>query len=467
MLPAFQALAVNRLRCFIKSNFWIFLFMGKPASTASGPLSGTISVPGDKSISHRALMLGAAAVGKTRIHGLLEGEDVLATATALGAMGVRVEKDANAIWTVDGVGLGGLSQPEQDLDMGNSGTAARLLMGLIGGHEITATFVGDKSLSSRPMKRVTEPLSQMGISFENEKNDYCLPLTVHGTGQPIPISYTLPVASAQVKSAVMLAGLSSPGVTTVIEPHPTRDHTEKMLIALGANITINDIKNGSREILLSGQPELSSMEITVPGDISSAAFPMAAALIVPGSKITLKNVGLNPLRTGLIHSLLEMGGDIKISNQHLEAGEEVGDLVVSAGTLKGIIVPASRAPSMIDEYPILAMAAALADGTTRMEGVGELRVKESDRLAAVEAGLKSCGVAVRSGPDWMEIDGSGGNKVSGGATVKTHLDHRIAMSFLVLGLMAGKPIGVDDGAPIDTSFPGFVGLMNKLGANIG
>ena len=440
--------------------------MGKPVSTASGPLSGEISVPGDKSISHRALMLGAVAVGETRIHGLLEGEDVLATAAALGAMGVRVEKDANAIWTVDGVGLGGLSQPEQDLDMGNSGTAARLLMGLVGGHEITATFVGDKSLSSRPMKRVAEPLTQMGISFENEKNDYCLPLTMRGTGQPIPTRYTLPVASAQVKSAVMLAGLSSPGITTVIEPHPTRDHTEKMLTALGADIKINDMAGGGREILLNGQPELSAVEITVPGDISSAAFPIVAALIVPGSKITLKNVGLNPLRTGIVDSLLEMGGDIKITNQHLEAGEDVGDLVVRASTLKGIIIPASRAPSMIDEYPILAMAAALASGTTRMEGVGELRVKESDRLAAVESGLKLCGAVVRSGPDWMEIDGSGGNKVSGGATVKTHLDHRIAMAFLVLGLVAKEPIGVDDGAPMDTSFPGFTGLMNALGSNM-
>ncbi|MCK5167592.1 MAG: 3-phosphoshikimate 1-carboxyvinyltransferase, partial [Rhodospirillaceae bacterium] len=287
----------------------------------------------------------------------------------------------------------------------------------------------------------------------------------HGTGQPIPLNYTLPVASAQVKSAVMLAGLSSPGITTVIEPRPTRDHTEKMLAALGANITINHMENGSREILLNGQPELSAMEIAVPGDISSAAFPVVAALIIPGSKITLKNVGLNPLRTGLIDSLIEMGGDIKITNPHLEAGEEVGDLVVSASRLKGINVPPSRAPSMIDEYPILAMAASMASGTTRMEGVGELRVKESDRLAAVEVGLKSCGVVVRSGPDWMEIDGSD-DKVSGGATVKTHLDHRIAMSFLVLGLVANEPIGVDDGAPIDTSFPGFVGLMNKLGANI-
>ena len=440
--------------------------MGKPVSTASGPLSGTISVPGDKSISHRALMLGAVAVGQTRIHGLLEGEDVLATATALGAMGVRVEKDANAIWVVDGVGLGGLAQPGQELDMGNSGTAARLLMGLVGGHEITATFVGDKSLSGRPMKRVSDPLTQMGISFENEKNDYCLPLTIHGTGQPIPISYTLPVASAQVKSAVMLAGLSTPGITTVIEPRATRDHTEKMLVALGANIKINDMENGSREISLTGQPELTAIEITVPADISSAAFPIVAALVVPGSKITLKNVGLNPLRTGLIDSLLEMGGNIEIINQHLEAGEEVGDIMVSASALKGINVPSSRAPSMIDEYPVLAMAAAMATGTTRMEGVGELRVKESDRLSAVEAGLKSCGVAVRSGDDWMEIDGSGGDGVPGGATIKTHLDHRIAMAFLVLGLVGKKPIGVDDGSPIDTSFPGFVGLMNGLGANM-
>ena len=440
--------------------------MGKPVSTASGPLSGEISVPGDKSISHRALMLGAVAVGRTTIHGLLEGEDVLATAAALRAMGARVEKDADGTWKVSGVGLGGLAQPDDALDMGNSGTAVRLLMGLIGGHEMTVTFVGDASLSSRPMKRVAGPLGQMGIGFENEKNDYCLPLTMRGTATPMPTRYTLPVASAQVKSAVMLAGLSAPGITTVIEPHPTRDHTEKMLLALGADIKINDMAGGAREISLTGQPELSAVEINVPGDISSAAFPIVAALIVPGSKITLKNVGLNPLRTGLIDTLVEMGGNIKITNHHLEAGEEVGDIMVTAGPLKGINVPSTRAPSMIDEYPVLAMAAALATGTTRMEGVGELRVKESDRLSAVEEGLKSCGVVVRSGDDWMEIDGSGGHMVPGGGVIETHLDHRIAMAFLVLGGAAKNPVGVDDGAPIDTSFPGFTRLMNGLGANI-
>lgn len=445
--------------------------MSSPVSATIKALSGSVRVPGDKSISHRSLMLSALAVGKSEITGLLEGEDVLATASALQAMGVGIEKSLDGkIWEVSGVGLGGLSQPDKPLDMGNSGTAARLLMGLVAGHEISATFTGDKSLSSRPMKRVMDPLLEMGAGFtsENKPNldDDKLPLTIVGTGEPIPINYKLPVASAQVKSAVLLAGLSSPGTTTVVEPWPTRDHTEKMLSALGAEIKIIDTDERTREITLTGQPELKAMKISVPADISSAAFLIVGALIVPGSKIKLENVGLNPLRTGIIDTLAEMGGAIEISNAHSQAGEPVGDIVVSASELSGIPVPASRAPSMIDEYPILAMAAALATGTTRMEGVGELRVKESDRLAAVQEGLTACGVVVRSGPDWMEIDGTGGEMVPGGAVVKTHLDHRIAMSFLVLGMYAQSPISVDDGSPIDTSFPGFVDLMNCLGANI-
>ena len=439
--------------------------MGKMVSATATPLSGTSSVPGDKSISHRALMLGAVAVGQTRIHGLLEGEDVLATAAAMRAMGVDVKKSAQQ-WVVNGVGLGGLGQPDGPLDMGNSGTAARLLMGLLAGHEISATMVGDKSLSSRPMKRVTEPLKQMGANFESEGGNDQLPLTIRGISRPMPISYDLPVASAQVKSAILLAGLSASGITTVVEPHPTRDHTEKMLSALGAEIKITNRPDGAREISLKGQPELSAVEITVPGDISSAAFPMVGALVVGGSKVTLENVGLNPLRTGIVDSLKEMGADIQITNARVQAGEDVGDIVVCHGALKGIIVPASRAPSMIDEYPILAVAAAFATGTTRFEGVGELRVKESDRLAAVEAGLKASGVDVRSGSDWMEIDGCANGPVLGGGVVETHLDHRIAMAFLVLGMGAKTPVEIDDGGPINTSFPGFVELMNGLGANI-
>ncbi|MDH5189555.1 MAG: 3-phosphoshikimate 1-carboxyvinyltransferase [Rhodospirillaceae bacterium] len=439
--------------------------MAKLVSNMASTLSGTTLVPGDKSISHRALMLGAVAVGETRIQGLLEGEDVLATAAAMRAMGVDVKKMDNQ-WIVNGVGLGGLTQPDGPLDMGNSGTAARLLMGLIAGHEISVTLIGDKSLSSRPMKRVMEPLEQMGAVFESENHNAQLPLTIRGRAQPIPISYDLPVASAQVKSAIILAGLSASGITTVVEPHPTRDHTEKMLTALGAEIKICNRADGAREISLNGQPELSAIEITVPGDISSAAFPMVAALVVAGSQITLKNIGLNPLRTGIIDSLKEMGANIKIINHHVHAGEEVGDIVVRQSPLKGIVVPSSRAPSMIDEYPVLAVGAAFATGTTRFEGVGELRVKESDRLAAVEAGLKAAGVVVRSGSDWMEIDGCGDGFVPGQGLVETHLDHRIAMAFLVLGMGAKNPVSIDDGAPIETSFPGFVELMNGLGANI-
>lgn len=435
------------------------------SARAAGPMRGDVRVPGDKSISHRALILGACAVGETTITGLLEGEDVLCTAAAMRAFGARVTRTGAGEWTVRGVGVGGLAEPARVLDMGNSGTGARLVMGLAAAHPFTTFFAGDASLSGRPMERVMAPLRQMGAAFAARSGGR-LPLAVQGSASLVPIDYELPVASAQVKSAVLLAGLNTAGATTVVEPKPTRDHTELMLRHFGAEVTVEDLAGGGRRVTLTGQPELTARGVAVPSDISSAAFPLAAALLVAGSEVVVRGVGMNPLRTGLVDTLREMGADLRLMNERTEAGEPVADLAAKAGPLKAVTVPASRAPAMIDEYPILAVAAAFASGTTRMEGLGELRVKESDRLAAVAAGLTACGVAVKEGPDWLEVTGSGGKPVPGGATVAVHLDHRIAMAFLVLGLASADPVAVDDGSPIATSFPGFVDLMRGLGADI-
>lgn len=433
---------------------------------ADGPLAGTVAVPGDKSISHRALMLGSLAVGETVIEGLLEGEDVHATAAALAAMGADIARDVDdhgaGTWRVHGVGVGGLLQPETALDMGNSGTSTRLLMGLIASHRLTATFIGDASLCRRPMGRVIEPLSRMGASFAASPGGR-LPLTMTGRCPAVPIDYALPIASAQVKSAVLLAGLNAPGRTTVIERIPTRDHSERMLVGFGATVDIVDTPEG-RAITVTGEAELRPRHIVVPGDPSSAAFPLVAALLVPGSRVTIAGVGVNPTRAGLLGVLRAMGADIAPTNERSVGGEPVADLVVSASALTGIEVPSEVAPSMIDEYPILFVAAALARGRTIMRGLDELRVKESDRIATMAAGLAACGVRVEELPDGLIVHGSGGEPVPGGATVAARLDHRIAMSFAVLGLVARAPVIVDDMAPIATSFPGFLDLMQRLGA---
>ena len=427
-------------------------------------LKGTVQVPGDKSISHRALMIGGLAIGETRINGLLEGEDVQATAKALRALGVSVEKKDDAGWRVRGRGVGGLIEPDGVLDMGNSGTAARLLIGVLAAHPFSTTLSGDASLSSRPMNRVIEPLSLMGAVFQTRSNGR-LPLNVTGLDDPLPIDYQLPVASAQVKSAILLAGLAAAGVTRVVEPKPTRDHTELMLRHFGAVVDVEDLAEGGRVITVHGQPELNASDVTIPGDISSAAFPMVAALLIPGSKVTLPNVGINPLRAGLMGTLRAMGAAIKLDNERTEAGEPVADMSIMGSALRGVTVPAERAPSMIDEYPVLAAAAACAEGTTRLEGLSELRVKESDRLSGMARGLAACGVEVEEGEDFLVIHGSG-SAPKGGALVETALDHRIAMAFLVLGMVCGDPITIDDAGPIETSFPGFTGLMNGLGAHI-
>ncbi|MCF4166097.1 3-phosphoshikimate 1-carboxyvinyltransferase [Zavarzinia compransoris] len=433
-----------------------------PALSAktSPALTGNVTVPGDKSISHRALILGGVAVGRTEVTGLLEGEDVLHTAECMRRLGATVERLGPGHWQVDGVGVGGLIEPADILDMGNSGTGARLLMGLVAGHPVTAIFTGDASLNRRPMARVTDPLSRMGARFVGRAGGR-LPLAVVGARAPMPIEYRLPVASAQVKSAILLAGLCAPGETTVIEPEPTRDHSERLLGHFGAEVRVVDGADGERRVTLRGQPELTAAPVVVPGDPSSAAFPVVAALIVPGSDVTVENVGLNPLRAGLFDTLIEMGADIAYLNRRVEGGEPVADLRVRHSALKGVTVPASRAPAMIDEYPVLAVAAAFAEGTTRMNGLAELRVKESDRLAAVAAGLAANGIAHEAGPDYLHVKGGA---VAGGGTVATHLDHRIAMSFLVMGLAAGAPVTVDDVRMIDTSFPGFAAMMTGLGA---
>ena len=430
-------------------------------SRKSGALKGRIKVPGDKSMSHRALMFGAVALGQTRITGLLEAEDVVNSAKAMAALGAKTERLADGTWLVEGVGVGGLKSPKGDLDFGNSGTGVRLAMGLMASTDLTARCIGDASLSKRPMGRVTRPLAAFGTKFETAEGDR-LPLTLHGAANAKPITYTLPVASAQVKSAVLLAGLNTKGVTTVVEPIATRDHTERMLTSFGAKISVT-MKDGARHISIEGQHELSAQNLDIPGDPSSAAFPMVAALITEGSDILIENIMLNPTRTGLITTLQEMGGDITIQNRRVAGGEDVGDLHVKHSRLKGVRVPPTRAPSMIDEYPILSVAASFAEGTTRMEGLEELRVKESDRLNAVEAGLQANGVATASGHDWLEVHGGG---APGGGRVTTHMDHRIAMSFLVMGLASRIHTQIDDSAFIATSFPGFTELLNGMGARI-
>ena len=433
-------------------------------SCKANALSGNITVPGDKSVSHRALILGSIAVGETHVEGLLESEDVLAAAAAMRALGAQISRDDAGLWTVIGCGVGGLHEPNQILDMGNSGTAVRLLMGLVGTQTFTSTFTGDESLNSRPMERVMGPLRQMGAQFTSRSGGR-LPITVSGSDLIKPIEYELPVASAQVKSAILLAGLNAPGKTTVIEPQPTRDHSERMLRHFGAEVITENLDGGGVKITLTGQPELEGRDITVPADISSAAFPIAAALIVPGSNLLIRNVGVNPLRAGLIKTLQEMGGKITIENSRGEAGEPLADLRVEASQLHGITVPASRAPSMIDEYPVLSVVATCATGTTRMEGLAELRVKESDRLAAMATGLAACGVQIEETEDSLTVHGSD-QPIDGGALIAANLDHRIAMAFSVLGMVSLNPVTIDDGSPIATSFPGYIELMNYLGAKI-
>lgn len=433
------------------------------ACRPAAPLKGTTRVPGDKSISHRALMFGALAVGRTEISGLLEGEDVLATAAALRAMGAAVERVGDGRWRVDGVGIGGLAEPEGIIDLGNSGTAARLLLGILATHPFTAFVTGDASLRSRPMGRVIDPLSRFGAQFVGREGGR-LPLAVTGAASPAPLEYRLPVPSAQVKSAVLLAGLNTPGATTVVEPQPTRDHTERMLGHFGAKIAVEPAECGGRRITVEGWPELKAAPVEVPGDPSSAAFPLVAALIVPGSDVTVAGVGLNPSRTGLLLSLADMGADIAYLNRRTEGGEPVADLRVRAGTLSGAEIPSERAPSMIDEYPVLAAAAACARGKTVMRGLAELRVKESDRLAGIAEGLQRCGVAAAVEGDDLVVPG-GGRPPKGGTTIATRLDHRIAMAFLVFGLATREPVAIDDARPIATSFPDFVPLMRSLGAS--
>ena len=434
-------------------------------SNSAGALSGATVLPGDKSISHRSLLLGALAVGETAVHGLLEGEDVLNTVKAIRKLGAQAKRNEAGVWHIHGVGIGGLREPGSVIDFGNSGTGARLLLGVLAGHPITAFITGDASLCSRPMSRVTGPLSGFGARFVTREGGR-LPIAVTGATDPIPITYRLQVASAQVKSAVLLAGLNAPGYTTVIEPEPTRDHTELMLRHFGAELELSEGDDGASHIRLTGHPELSGRQVVVPGDPSSAAFPAVAAAILPGSDVTLTGVGMNPRRTGLFETLIEMGADIDRRNECIEAGEPVADLRIRGGRLRGVEVPPERAPRMIDEYPILAVAAAIAKGDTVMRGVKELRVKESDRLAAVAQGLSACGVSVEEGDDYLIVHGKG-SQAPGGGAVATDLDHRIAMSFLVLGAASEKPVRVDDAGPIDTSFPGFVDLMNRLGASIG
>ena len=429
------------------------------ASKPTAPLSGQAGVAGDKSISHRALMFGALAVGTTDITGLLEGEDVLRTAAAMRALGAEVEQLAPGQWRVSGRGVGGLTEPADVLDMGNSGTAARLLLGLLSGHPLFAVMTGDASLRRRPMKRVTDPLSATGAQFWTREGGR-LPLAVRGATDPLPLDYRLPVASAQVKSACLLAGLCAPGITRVVEPEPTRDHTENMLRHFGAVVAVEDTAEG-RVVRLDGQPELKAAPISVPGDPSSASFPLVAALLVPGSRISLTQIGLNPLRTGLFTTLREMGAALKIENARIEGGEAVGDIIGEYTALKAVDVPPGRAPSMIDEYPILAVAASFAQGTTRMRGLAELRVKESDRLAATAALLEANGAKVSIEGDDLLVHGTGAPP-AGGGLVTTHMDHRIAMAALVMGLATQSPVTVDDASFIDTSFPGFAALMNRL-----
>ena len=433
-------------------------------STPSKILSGKILIPGDKSISHRALMIAASAIGETRIFGLLEGADVIATANALRKLGITIFQNKKKEWHVIGRGIGGLVEPSDVLDLKNSGTGVRLLMGLAGSHNFTTTFTGDTSLTSRPMERVTNPLTQMGVQlFPNSRKH--LPITLKGPPTLIPIKYKLPIPSAQVKSAILLAGLNTPGETSIIEDQPTRDHTELMLSHFGAKIKTHIQKNGGHKITLAGLPELKAQDIFIPGDISSAAFPLVAACIIPNSKITISNVGINPLRTGIIVSLREMGASIKLTNIRETGGNKIADLTAKGGPLKGAIIPSNRAPSMIDEYPILAIAAAFANGSTEMTGLKELRVKESDRIESVIKGLKLCGVNVEQTQDSLTVHGNG-KPPKGDAFISSEFDHRIAMAFLILGMASLNPITIDNPDSIQTSFPNFAGIMNSLGGNI-
>jgi 3-phosphoshikimate 1-carboxyvinyltransferase len=429
----------------------------------SGPLTGQAQVPGDKSISIRALILGALAVGETRISGMLEGDDALNTAKAMQALGAKVARTGERQWRVHGVGVGGLAEPKRPLDFGNSGTGCRLALGAVAGCPITATFDGDASLRSRPMRRVLDPLERIGARTL-ALVDGRLPLTLAGARDPIPIVFKPPVPSAQLKSATLLAGLSAPGETVVIEAEATRDHTEKMLIHFGADLRVEPFEGQGRCIRLAGQPELAPQPVAVPADPSSSAFPLVAALLVRGSDIVLKSVMMNPLRSGLFTTLDEMGAAIEVLGRRSEGGEDVADLRVRAGPLRAVEVPASRAPTMIDEYPILAVAASFADGVTVMRGLKELRVKESDRLAATAALLRTNGVTVEIEGDDLIVQGRG--RVAGGGLVTPHMDHRIAMAALVLGLASEREVRIDDGSFIATSFPGFVELMRALGADL-
>jgi len=430
----------------------------------SGPLTGRAEVPGDKSISHRALIFGAMAVGETRITGLLEGQDVLDTAKAMRAFGAEVTRHSEGAWSVHGVGVGGFSEPVDVIDCGNSGTGVRLIMGCMATTAMTATFTGDASLRKRPMGRVTDPLSLFGARAYGRSGGR-LPMTVVGAASPVPVRYATPVASAQVKSAVLLAGLNAPGETVVIEREATRDHSERMLMGFGAQVHVEKTRDGN-VITLTGQPELRPQTVAVPRDPSSAAFPVCAALVVEGSDIFVPGVSQNLTRNGLYLTLVEMGADIAFENPREEGGEPVADLRVRFGPMTGIEVPPERAPSMIDEYPILSVVAAFAEGKTVMRGVKELRVKESDRIDAMARGLEACGVRIEEDEDTLIVHGMGPGAVPGGATCATHLDHRIAMSFLILGLASKQPVSVDDASPITTSFPVFAPLMKALGASI-
>jgi len=431
-------------------------------AVAGKALAGRVRAPGDKSISHRALIFGLLAVGETNVTGLLEGEDVMRTADAARALGARVERLSAGVWRVEGVGVGSLLEPRGVLDFGNAGTGSRLMMGVVGGHPITARFDGDASLRKRPMKRILDPLALVGARATEMADGGRLPLTLTGARDPVPVTYETPVASAQIKSAVLFAALNAPGRSTILEKEASRDHTEKLLAWFGAEIAVEPYGERGRRIVLTGQPELRPRPIAVPADPSSSAFPIVAALIVPGSDVTVEGVMMNPLRIGLITTLMEMGADIQVLGEREEGGETVADLRVRHSALRGIDVPAHRAPSMIDEYPVLAVAAAFASGRTRMNGLHELRVKESDRLAAVADGLAQAGVEhVIEGDDLIVSGGEG--RVRGGGTVATHMDHRIAMSFLVMGLATQTPVAVDDTGFIATSFPDFVPMMRGLG----
>jgi len=428
-------------------------------------LTGVADVPGDKSISHRSLILGAMSVGETRVSGLLEGQDVLDTARAMRAFGAEVTRHEGGTWSIHGVGVGGFAEPDQVIDCGNSGTGVRLIMGAMATCPISATFTGDASLNGRPMARVTDPLSLFGARTVGRTGGR-LPMTIVGAADPVPVRYVVPVPSAQVKSAVLLAGLNAPGQTVVIEREATRDHTERMLAGFGAEIS-TELTDAGRVITLTGRPELRPQTIVVPRDPSSAAFPVCAALIVEGSDVLVPNIGLNPTRAGLFTTLREMGADLSYENLREEGGEPVADLRARySPDMRGIVVPPDRAASMIDEYPILSVVAANAQGATEMRGVTELRVKESDRIAAMATGLRANGVTVEEGPDWWIVHGRGPGTVPGGATCASHLDHRIAMSFLCLGMASAKPVSVDDAGPIATSFPIFEPLMQALGARI-